>query len=59
MSDQVISNNQTDGADRVAAADKAGKARSNPYIGLFGAKLRGESSTREQRPTPRLPRSLF
>ncbi|WP_324750959.1 hypothetical protein SH591_06095 [Sphingomonas sp. LY54] len=58
MSDQVISN-QTDGADRVAPADKAGKARSNPYNGLFGAKLRGESSTREQRQTPRLPRSLF
>lgn len=59
MSDQVISNNQTDGADRVAAADMAVKPRSNPFNGLFGAKLRGESSTREQRPTPRLPRSLF
>ncbi|MEA1015024.1 hypothetical protein [Sphingosinicella sp. LY1275] len=58
MSDQVIPN-QTDGADRVAPADKAGKARSSPYNGLFGAKLLGETGTREQRATPRLPRSLY
>jgi hypothetical protein len=58
MSDQMISN-QTDGADRAAAADKAGKARSNPYNGLFGAKLLGETGARESRPTPRLPRSLY
>jgi hypothetical protein len=58
MSDQMISN-QTDGADRAAAADKAGKARSYPYNGLFGAKLLGEAGIREQRPTPRLPRSIY
>ena len=58
MSDQMISS-ETDGADRAVTAEKAGAARSNPYNGLFGAKLLGETSAREPRPTPRLPRSLY
>lgn len=59
MADQTITS-ETDGADRVTPAEQAGRARSNPFHGLFGAKLLGDTGVQHgQRPTPRLPRSLY